>query len=37
VPVGVAAAELEVIVAFPSGPLAGDVSAWKAVRVKPRK
>lgn len=37
VPATLTATELEVIVAFPSGPLAGPISAWKSVQVKGAK
>jgi hypothetical protein len=34
VPVTVAADALEVIAVFPSGPLAGDITGWKALTIK---
>ena len=33
VPLAVTATELEVIVTFPSGPLAGEISGWKPFKV----
>jgi hypothetical protein len=33
VPATLTATELEVVVTFPSGPLAGEISGWKPLRV----
>jgi hypothetical protein len=37
VPVAVKVEGLEVQVSFPSGPLAGEITGWKPVPVKPPK